>query len=864
MFRKRKLIKVISMFFLLEMLFDLGHPLVSYALTSGPTAPEATSFEPVDTSDMVNLATGDFVYNIPLLEVPGPSGGYPLSLSYHGGIQPNQESSWVGMGWTLNPGSISRSVSGFPDDHDNVDGIARTFWDGGETRTVEVGVSLGVSGAVSVNAGLSISNDTHRGMGVGSFMGVEAGFNVIDNVGIKANATLGISPYGGPYQSMGVGIGISKTTQKGLSLGAQTGLSTNFDGNGIKSSSSASVGYRGTSLSATDQGITFSSMGASISTNYDGSATAIGFGGANFSLHNSKSGNVSTSSFGFTLPLPLIRLGYKYQRYWIDETEVTHTNGSLYYPTSNNDPDDYRYSSYDTYSLLDPNEEGGIIENSDAAKVLGGSFPDYDMYSVNAQGLSGNMRPYYYTGYLARQSKYNEDEGYYDVKHVPLGYNVKPAHFRFVGDFSNHIEFNDQSLNTTYGFSTTENSIAYGFLGEVEAGDGSIGYDAETNQLAGSRHVEYFTNSDIISGDSKILGFINTESNGFSRLDDSQIGGFKITNSSGVTYHFALPAYSYDEYQKTTNLNETVDAFNSVRKPMRYAYTWYLTAVTGPDYVDRNFDGLLDDGDWGYWINFKYDKWIDDFQWRNPPVGAHKDLDANFETYSYGKKQIYYLSEISSKTHRADFITSERLDGREVSNLNSGGFARFSILGDVDPDCEDACVGGCTDCQTDPDGQECDGCETSCREGCREFLGYGPRPLKKLDKIELVIKETESIVRAVEFDHNNTLMPETSNSFDVTAPETKLGKLTLAGLEFLGKNEASIIPELRFGYAKNPSYNKEAYDSWGFYKSDLDQTILETNENLAREVSDQSSLDVDAWSLTDIQTSLGATIKVQY
>ena len=41
---------------------------MAWALTSGPTAPEAMNFEPVDATDMVNLQTGDFTYNIPLLE----------------------------------------------------------------------------------------------------------------------------------------------------------------------------------------------------------------------------------------------------------------------------------------------------------------------------------------------------------------------------------------------------------------------------------------------------------------------------------------------------------------------------------------------------------------------------------------------------------------------------------------------------------------------------------------------------------------------------------------------------------------------------------------------------------------------------
>src|SRR5690606_29894801 len=135
-------------------------PTASYALTSGPTAPEATSFEPVDTTDMVNLATGDLVYNIPLLEVPGPAGGYPLSLSYHAGIQPNEEASWVGLGWTLNPGAITRSVNGFADDHFGQTDFSRFYWAGGSRESYSIGVSVGLYGVASVNANLTISQDT--------------------------------------------------------------------------------------------------------------------------------------------------------------------------------------------------------------------------------------------------------------------------------------------------------------------------------------------------------------------------------------------------------------------------------------------------------------------------------------------------------------------------------------------------------------------------------------------------------------------------------------------------------------------------------------------------------------------------------
>ena len=73
---------------------------------------EVDSFEPVGTTQMVDLFSGDFNYNIPLFDV----GGYPVNLAYHGGIGMEQEASWVGLGWNINPGAINRSMRGIPDD----------------------------------------------------------------------------------------------------------------------------------------------------------------------------------------------------------------------------------------------------------------------------------------------------------------------------------------------------------------------------------------------------------------------------------------------------------------------------------------------------------------------------------------------------------------------------------------------------------------------------------------------------------------------------------------------------------------------------------------------------------------------------
>ena len=111
-----------ALFFALNILLDCLYPTMAWALTAGPSQPEYSSFEPVATTNMVNEFSGDFTYNLPVVNVPGPNGsGYAMSLSYHSGASAEEEASWVGFGWTLNPGAINRAKQATPDDFDQDD-----------------------------------------------------------------------------------------------------------------------------------------------------------------------------------------------------------------------------------------------------------------------------------------------------------------------------------------------------------------------------------------------------------------------------------------------------------------------------------------------------------------------------------------------------------------------------------------------------------------------------------------------------------------------------------------------------------------------------------------------------------------------
>ncbi|WP_306639585.1 hypothetical protein [Sanyastnella coralliicola] len=88
--------------------------------------PSYDSFMQADNSQWVDPFTGDFSYNIPVMLVPGSKGSFPLNLHYRAGISPDQEASWVGLGWHLNPGAITRQLNGIPDDFSGEEKISQT------------------------------------------------------------------------------------------------------------------------------------------------------------------------------------------------------------------------------------------------------------------------------------------------------------------------------------------------------------------------------------------------------------------------------------------------------------------------------------------------------------------------------------------------------------------------------------------------------------------------------------------------------------------------------------------------------------------------------------------------------------------
>jgi YD repeat-containing protein len=60
---------------------------------------------------------------------------------------------------------------------------------------------------------------------------------------------------------------------------------------------------------------------------------------------------------------------------------------------------------------------------------------------------------------------------------------------------------------------------------------------------------------------------------------------------------------------------------------------------------------------------------------------------------------------------------------------------------------------------------------------------------------------------------------------------------------------------------KNPPYNGDAYDNWGYYKADY---VPSSNETFSRMTSYASNCATDVWSLRKITTSLGTDVTIDY
>lgn len=683
---------VISTFFIINILCSILPYNILYANNTGPKSPEASSFEPIDAADMVNLVTGDFSYVLPLLNVPGPEGGYPVSLAYHSGIAMGQEASWAGLGWNINPGALNRSVSGVPDDWKRVNKYSTIYNQGGISTSYSLGVSVGINKGFGVGMYASYTeNKTFGGENSYGFdVGVNGSMGLNDNIGLSGSL-------GSNGASLGIGIGGKKSisgTNTSIGTGGSIGLSV---------SQSFKNGSTGVSLGASASSTTYES------TNING-----GVSGSIGVTLNSKNGLFLTSSIGasslsggslnsspsfkndaFTIIVPFVDFSYSRSRWWLFETTFTGYNGSLYAGDMNGILDERIFEekvAFDSYQALYEDNNINDISNTNFSSI------SYDKYSVSAQGISGTIQPQIFEEgvlYHPQSTLTTYSSGtakslavyYYPENNLNGSFSKAITsnnfYFYFNNENSSYLKVNSNNWNPPSSSGQYPNVFSFNTSGQnlddTISIDGEIfdGFNENNKRKRSGSFIESYTNGQIISAlydGSNPIKFIEARGLTRNNLPEFGIGGFKITSTDGKTYHYSLPVYQKESFSRSTEKGKNIDnEFLEESQLEPYATHWLLTGITGPDYVDINSNHILDKNDYGYWVEFEYGKWSDGFSWRTPSGNLEYENNIFTKEYHWGIKEIYYLDKIKTKSHTALFIKEERYDNQSSEiNIRDG------------------------------------------------------------------------------------------------------------------------------------------------------------------------------------------------
>lgn len=892
------------------MLFDVVQPTALLALTSGPSQPEVQSFEPVNTTEMVDPFTGDFNYNIPLLTVPGPNGGYPINLAYHAGIGMEQEASWVGLGWNLNVGALNRSMRGLPDDL-NGEIVSRTV-------KAKPEITIGMAFAhqyedecFGVKNGWLTAGSLDRNWGVQFYINNYRGVGISGDFTIATSESKMVAP--GKWSDEGYGISASLDPQTGAGVSPVYSLGKNGHSFNVNAKYSTRQGLYSLGLGTSDATHVENGHNLSFNSNsYIPGITTPTFG-MSFVLEYSMQTLTATPPFYF-------RNRYMPKVYgsWTDEKDESIEMPAYGYLYS-----DQRSQSSTDPMLMDINRENEVPVTRDAPYLPVPSFT-CDAYMASGQGMGLGFRGYRSDVGVLYDPRSSSDNVLVNLglesssTQTHLGLDVQLGYSRgYAGKWNNDNDWD--AINEDYMFQefTTSNEGSYepfyfkspsdmtatdseedryngtganafdvhmvwapegallSFKPKVrnkQTSDGNsyLTGNMRTNRDKRTSNIEYRTLAQLIRPTVPDHKYVVSSVNNFpgrgqttaTAVDyqrcmntysagSSQIGEYTILGSDGMRYEYAIPAYNteqkevmfsvaeasnaqhyvpYNPSDASTANDEGRDKFYSSTELPAYAYSYLLTAVYSADYVDLKGDGPTED-DLGYFAKFNYTPVITDYQWRAPfgdanyLAGYHSDALDDKATYAFGKKEIWLLNSVETKTHIAEFYVSDRNDGRGVYIEHN----------------------------------------TTGMNGVQ----------KKLDKIQLYSKSDRlNPIKTVHFEYDYSLCKGVPNNLNNTPQNPVEGKLTLQKIwfEYKNNNKGKLTP-YQFYYreditAYNPEYNLLQMDRWGMYKQDRvvsasghmnedDPYVTQNNQALV----DQNAA---AWSLYRITLPSGGKITVDY
>ncbi|WP_422108101.1 hypothetical protein [Winogradskyella sp.] len=493
--RTSRFSKVIASYLAIQLIMTTIQPSNLFALTGGPAQPEFNSFTPIGTSDMVNLSSGDFNYNIPIMDI----GGYPINLSYDSGITMDQEASWVGLGWNLNVGQINRQVRGLPDDFNGDEmtyqnnlkdnktvGATVTF----HPAVIGVDIPVEINGTATANPGDTGNVDVALGLGV----------DYNNYTGWSYSATSGVSFK--LSDNVTIGAQMTNSSTQGVSISPNLSLNTNsFGDDKFSFSAGTSVGTTFNSR----QGLTSLSINPSLNTSFERSSDKKKIKGNYGALGN------GTKSFVPTSYTPKKRnqlvnvnsaangaLGFEV--FGIEgqgEIYVYASEQSLAEEEKDKTENAYGFNFTENASkndILDINRENDRLITKNV-NVLPVTNYTYDLYSINGQGISGMYQPYrsqvgyVYDKYVKDISKDRHlgiEVGGGAYVHVGVEYRSAPSE-SYTGLWANNNFARANFIENTSSDNKAYEKVFYKAIGELNIDPNASLF---TNQLGGEAPIK--------------------------------------------------------------------------------------------------------------------------------------------------------------------------------------------------------------------------------------------------------------------------------------------------------------------------------------------------------------------------------------
>ncbi len=898
---KKTFLRLTAKTLMVSLVYQLGFPLYTYALTTGPSQPEVQSFEPVGTTEMVDMFTGDFNYNIPLMDIEG----YPVNISYHSGPGIEQEASWVGLGWNINVGEINRAVRGMPDDF-NGETIDKELHIKEEKNfKVGTGISIGFEiGGFDTKLSLGFKNyvqfNNYKGTSVG--MSVDASMSMPF---FNAGVSMGVGSQAGADIDLNAGFCTPASVTSDIGGGVSVSGSTGFNSrSGMKD---IAFGVNGS----------YNKMQASYSGN-------IPIGLQNYVPVVTNPSSLNSFEFQarvggelfYTFPNGYMSIQKSTMKY--EEDGARPGYGYLYAenapPTGIQDfsrDKDGRYNktmehlplasmTYDVYSVCGQGT-GGVFRpfRNDIGSIYDPEVksPKSNIRSVLAEAGIGNLfeagsdiclmdneansGPWKRLSFRGNEqaSAYEKlffkqgGELTYNNREVPNVsgdapvylaenmYNLKGKNQSAAGTLPNkygnaHVYWQNGVVDRT----TRANLITY--LTAEEASVADIAQDAKVHYYdaygtsgAGAN----FWQPNVTAQDRYDAGKAD-------RAQGSHISEFTQTLPDGRRYIYGLPAMNnlsrevtfsvnnsganienglvkFDNGDDSKNNSKGRENFYSSTTTPAYAHSYLLTSVLATDYVDVVGDGPTDD-DLGGWVKMNYTLWDDDFRWRTPYPGDSAQYSPGFWSDNQDDKGSYMIGS-RQQWHVRAIESKNYIAEFYVSKRTDGRGVTNKVYNS-----------GSNKYSFDRSNLS-----TALSD---EGYSYKLDSIKLFNKHDRYINTTNAVpVKTVIFDYDYSLCKKIPNSDN---PYTS-GKLTLKRIYIrYGKSDKNLLSPYEFSYANsNPDYHFADKDRWGNYKDHTKNTKLTTFEYPYTE-QDGSGLDADKapWNLTDIKLPSGGNVHIVY